>query len=405
MGTAVLQALRGRSVSSNVRVLKGRRAILEQSSLLESLALRCGQPGAMNWLGYFLDAPESRRKSPYLVMLMKPEAGGSPQADAVHAAVLLFEYCVMGCRTGAFTTGDMTGFRTVIAPDGERGKVAAIAVNAVMQCGAHQVMLSYANAEGVASLQSGYDIEWAQRRRVSDKTLVLEDNFDSTLARLGKGTRRNLRYYRKRLLEWAPCEFIPDARGQVSEPELMALNARSLNPVPSAKLLLQHASACDLAGSFLMGIRTEQGEWLSLAGGWRQGGLTVLHWQMNAAGYEKASLCTVMRSLLIEHEVARRTQRIVFYGGTTHPMRLAFEQEPVHDLVVRRRSVRGALLRLAARATRTGANGQANFFARTFAGEDLEWHRQTPARRVNDRPTPRGIGLAEQPSEAFPRQD
>jgi len=407
MGNPVLPALRRRPVPSNVRVLKGRKAILEHSALLEDLAARCGQPGAMNWLGYFLEAPEARRKTPYLVLTVRP---GGAEFEQVESAALLFEYHIAGVGTGAFTTDDMAGFRTVIAPEGSRARVAAQAANVLLQHGAHHLLLSYANDPsdtGMASLELGHVVDWAERRRVSDNTLALEASFNATLAKLGKNTRRNLRYYRKKLTEKTPCEFVADARGILSETELAKLNQRSLNPVPEAKLLLRHASACDLPGSFLMGIRIAEGEWLSLAGGWRQDGLTVLNWQMNTAGYEKESLCTVMRSMLIEHEVEHGTRRIVFYGGTTHSMRHAFEQETVCDLLVRRHSVQGAALRMAARlfAKRTGANGQANFFARTLCGDDLTWCRKVPARRGNDRLDIGALGIGDRRKQAYLRND
>ena len=103
-------------------VLSGYADVLAQSSLLESLAERCDQAGAMNWLGYFLAASSFKGKRPYLVLMMKSGADtSSPRLEDVHAAVLLFEYRVLGMPTGAFSTDDWAGFRTVIAPEGERG--------------------------------------------------------------------------------------------------------------------------------------------------------------------------------------------------------------------------------------------------------------------------------------------
>lgn len=407
MGMPELPALGSVSIPSNVRVLKGCKAILECSAQLEELAARCGQPGAMNWLGYFLEAPEARHKTPYLVLTLRQEGAGP---DTLESAALLFEYTIGGVRTGAFTTDDMAGFRTIIAPQSERAHMAALAAKALLHCGAHHLLLSYVNdstGSGMAGLEVNQVVDWALRQRTSDHTLVLESSFDATLAKLGKNTRRNMRYYRKKLLEKTPCEFVADARGLISERKMAELNERSLNPVPEAKLLLRHATACDLGGSFLMGIRSVAGEWLSLAGGWRQDGLTVLNWQMNTGGYEKDSLCTVMRSMLIEHEIEQGTRRLVFYGGTTHSIHHAFEQETVCDLLVRRRSLQGALLRLAAHvfAKRTGPNGQANFFARTLRGDGLAWRRKIPVRRGNDRRDIRSLGIGERRKQAFPRQD
>ena len=90
-------------------VLSGHRDVLAQSSLLESLAERCDQAGAMNWLGYFLSASNFRGKQPYLVLMMKCGASTSPRLEDVHAAVLLFDIACWACQPGRFrrTTGQV----------------------------------------------------------------------------------------------------------------------------------------------------------------------------------------------------------------------------------------------------------------------------------------------------------
>ena len=55
--------------------------------------------------------------------------------------------------------------------------------------------------------------------------------------------------------------------------------------------------------------------------------MTVLHWQMNAAGYEKLSVGTAMRSYFLEHEVGRGAKKLIYYGGTPHSMGHSFERK------------------------------------------------------------------------------
>ena len=53
-----------------------------------------------------------------------------------------------------------------------------------------------------------------------------------------------------------------------------------------------------------------------------------------------------MRAFLLEHEIARGTKRLVFEGGTPHPMRFAFTRGQTVDLLaIRRHSLRAWLLR------------------------------------------------------------
>ena len=329
-------------------MLSGYADVLAQSSLLESLAERCDQAGAMNWLGYFLSAPSFKGKRPNLVLMMESDADpSSRRLEDVHAAVLLFEYRVLGMPTGAFATDDWAGFRTVIAPESERADISSMAADALLAHGAQMVLLSYREPQGAPDSIAPVlrdSAMWLSGKRPIAMTLLLEPTVKETLAKLGKSTRFNLGYYRRRLQAAEPSEFVVDAGDCLQQHELEALNRMSLNPIDVDEFQLQYQSACQLPGGFLLGLRTRQGKWLSLIGGWRQKDVTVLHWQMNATGYEKFSVGTAMRSYFLQHEVERGTKKLIYYGGTPHSMRNSFEREEVTDLLVRRRSLRSAAL-------------------------------------------------------------
>jgi hypothetical protein len=320
--------------------------------LLESLAKRCGQAGGMNWLDHFLNVSDFKGKKPYLVLIVRP--GVTPSSlslEGVHAAVLLFEYRVLGLPTRAFSTDDWGAFRSVIAPEAERGSIAAMAADAMLEHDAQLLLLSYGH-RGQSTRQapaSRLGIRWGWRTRPVSMTLNLEPTFQATLAKLGKKTRFNLGYYRRRLEAAIPCEFIADARGLLRDEEIEALNSGSLNPFSLSDFQQQYESSCGLPGGFLLGLRSSRGKWLSLIGGWRQGSVTVLYWQMNTAGYEKLSIGTAMRSYFLEHEVNHGATTLVFYGGTPHPMHNSFVREEATDLIVKRRSLRSVVLQIAAR--------------------------------------------------------
>ena len=351
--------------------------------MLESLALACGQPGAMNWLRYFLDTATAARKPPYLVLMLHSERPlHSPlRQEDCRAAALFFEYRVLGWRTGVLAADDMSGFHTVVALERERTSMTAIAVRALMEEGAHVVLTTCEGAvhdrDVEHELNSLRGVQWASQQRQLKKTMRLGRTLEETLAGMGKSARFKLRYYRRRLLRSAACEFVGDMRGSLSDLQCAALNAGSLNPVAPEEFQLRLSSACE-PGGFLVGLRHENGQWLSLVGGWRQGDLSVLHWQMNTAGYEKDSIGTVMRSYFLEHEIERGTRRLLIYGGTPHSMRHAFEVETVGDLLVRRRSLRARMLCAVAPvlAAERGRFGRGNFLAQTISSPDLHW-RQT----------------------------
>jgi hypothetical protein len=374
-----------KSGRSHLLLIRGKEAVLENAPLLEQLALRCGQPGAMNWMQYFLAVPEFRWKTPYLVLLTHSKT--EPRAlrvENVRAAVLLFEYRILGLPTRVFCTDDATGMRTVISRLEDRQTASVTAVRALMRYGAQIVMVSRDDAGrtvGVPRLGEEHPILWARQRRPIAMTLELEPTYQATLAKLGKSTRFNLGYYRRRLLAKMPCEFVADARGMLSEADLRTINSGSLNPVPMELFKLQYASACHLPGGFLIGLRGPLGEWLSLIGGWRQDRTTVLHWQQNASGYERSSLGTVMRSYFLESEIARGARTLSFYGGTPHSMQNSFVQAEVTDLLVRRHSWQAAVLVAFARMIGGVQRwmGRMNFVVEILCDQKLVWKAPSPA--------------------------
>ena len=358
--------------------MEGYTNVAALAPMLEALAERCHQAAAMNWLEYFLQAPSVLPKMPYLVLVVRAGVLAERlRAEDVHAAVLMFEYRVLGLRTGVFSTEDASGFRTVIAPKEDRARVAAMAMEALVERGAQIALITY-ESKAMAAVRPSFRVEglqWAQRRRSLGTSVRLAESLAATLATVGKATRFNLRYYRRRLAKEVPCEFIADARGLLTDSQVQALNRGSLNPDKEHKFMAQYR-ACWLSGGFLVGLRSLDGQWLSLIGGWRQGGVTVLHWQMNSSGHERLSIGTAMRSYFLEHEIARGSQTLMFYGGTPHSIQNSFVPSEVTDLFVRRKTLKAMALRVVAKlfAAPRWFLSSPNFIARAICRENLQWH-------------------------------
>ncbi len=360
-------------------VLSGHADVLEQAPLLEALAERCGQAGAMNWLDHFVNISSFKRKKPYLVLVVREGAERTHlHVDDVHAAVFLFEYRLMGAPTGAFCADDWAGFRTVIAPESERGMVATLAADAMLEHGAQILLVAYAHAVEAGTQQppdSRHSIRWGWRTQPIAMELPLKDTLQATLATLGRSTRYNLGYYRRRLAKEMVCEFVADARGMLQDEEMQAINAGSLNPVSPQDFRQQYESSCRLPGGFLLGLRTAEGKWMSLVGGWRQAGVTVHYWQMNAAGYEKLSIGKAMLSYFLEHEVNLRTRTLIYNGGTPNPIRFSFTPREVTYLIVQRKSWRGAALHGVTRMV-TSLRSYVpinSLLAQSICSEDFKW--------------------------------
>ena len=107
-----------------------------------------------------------------------------------------------------------------------------------------------------------------------------------------------------------------------------------------------------------------------------------MHHQMNASGYEKHSLSTVMRSYFLESEVERGTHALLFYHGTNDPISHAFETETTRDLIVRRKSIYAWALRKLASFLASPRyysethflGGSTTFFASVLTSDQFEWN-------------------------------
>ena len=126
------------------------------------------------------------------------------------------------------------------------------------------------------------------------------------------------------------------------EQELELLNCASLNPFDENELRLQYRSACSLPGGFLLGLRSAEGQWLSLIGGWRQGDVTVLHWQMNAAGQRGFRLARRCARIFWSTRCSVERRKLIYYGGRRTPWETRLRAKSVTDLMVRRRSLRAS---------------------------------------------------------------
>jgi hypothetical protein len=342
------------SHSAHFFVLRGRVEILRLRSVLTTLSELCGQAGAMDYLEYFLTAPPNLKKTPYLV-LMASRSDVSVfelRAEDLRGAVLVYEYRVLGFGSRLFTTCDFNGRRAVIAPAARRTQISAMVCRYLMEQGAQIVLLnlelgSTENCQVCfeAAMAGKRKHWWATQTREAGGTLALQKTLDATLANMGKHTRRNLRYYRRKAEADLEYSFLNDVKNTLTMAQLMELNYASTHPVAQSVLERRYQTMKSMEGFFGVGLKQPGGQWLSLLGGRRHHGITEIDWQMNRDGLAKYSVGTVIRSYLIEYEIAIGTDRLFFEGGTPHIMRHSFLSAEAMDIVVMNRSLFAFLLR------------------------------------------------------------
>jgi hypothetical protein len=342
---------------ATVHVVRGDDSILRLQRVLDDLCARCGQPGVMDDIRYFLAKPGTLKRVPHLLLVSKARSLDLERltADDLLGAVLLYRYMLLGCGIGTFSTNDRSGRGGLVAPAALRSAVAETVSRSLMARGALTVLISFRD-EGSADVRAdssegrsskGSTIEdksarWAWRERETPDYLPLDKSFEATISKLGTRTRRNLRYYRKRAEAELGCVFLPAV--EISKREFLDFNRECMYARPAKVASWRYDSLKNIGTPLFMGIKDGQGRWLSLLGGRRTRAGTEILWQMNRAGKSPYSLSIVMRSYFMEHEIAHGMTKLYMEGGTGHPMRFSFVNDKVTDLVVVRRSALGLLL-------------------------------------------------------------
>lgn len=359
-------------------VLRGRAEILRLRPVLNALSEFCGQAGATDYLEYFLTTIDNLKKTPYLVLMAsRSDADVSElQANDLWGAVLVYEYRVMGFGSNLFTASDYNGSRAVIAPPKLRRRVSAAVCRYLMDHGARIVFLNLEPGAPEscqicfeAAMAGNAKRWWGTQRRAVGATIALEKTLDATLARMGKHTRRNMRYYRRKAETELGCSFATDVKSMLTMAQLIELNYASTHPVPHSALERRYRTTKSMDGFFCVGLSRPNGEWISLLGGRRHHGVTEVDWQMNREGLAKHSVGTVIRCYLIEHEIAIGMEKLFFEGGTPHSMRHSFLSEEAMDIVVMNRSLPVFLLRSFAR----WLHPERNFLLQTLMNPAVKW--------------------------------
>ena len=357
----------------------------------------------MDHLDYYLARPVFATKRPTLILTIGQNKNG---AEQLKSAVLLYEYQVRGVGCRLFSADFHGSVRTVIAPEEARAHVAFAASAALMQRGALFVQLSYegkqveANEVSPLPLVRKPRLRWISSLRKVPGYLPVESSIDATLANMGKHTRRNLRYYRRRVEADFGVRFVPSV--EISQEDFLEANRLSTNPTTDDIASDRLASVRRLKQPLFAGLRAANGEWLSLIGGRKHEGTTEIDWQLNRAGLSRYSLSTAMRAFLLEYEGSVGTTKLAFEGGTPHSMRLSFVDSAAVDILVRREGLLDwALGRFADRLF-----PEKSFVRELLADKNLQWapwERSLPYRREVFASDAKKMLRAINPSAKIPR--
>ena len=149
----------------------------------------------------------------------------------------------------------------------------------------------------------------------------LGPDYEAFLEKLGKHTRRNFRYYRRRL-EAAGHTYVEAVPPAEFERAAFMLLEKDVIGADRDGIHRTLAMLAAVKNPFYIGIRHQNGELLSILGGWRERNYGVVFFQMNNdRDYPQSALCVTLRGYLIESMIATKIPDLLFWGGVGDPLR------------------------------------------------------------------------------------
>jgi hypothetical protein len=152
--------------------------------------------------------------------------------------------------------------------------------------------------------------------------LALPSTYEEFVKRLGYRTRYDFRYYRRRFEAAGHCLVehlsMDELRSAVSRlAPKSKLYGKHLWDPPELQVNLVATTDRPLA----MGLKHQNGEWLSVAAGWYRPCGAVLYFQCNSdQEFDEYSLSLVLRAYLIEHLIRLKLEDLVLWWGTRPPL-------------------------------------------------------------------------------------
>src|SRR6202051_5158019 len=135
----------GAIAAATIHIVRGCDSILRLQRVLADLSVKCGQPGVMDDVGYFLSKPGTLRRVPHLLLFSMAPVLDLERitAEDLLGAVLLYRYVVLGCGIGMFSTNDRSGRGTLVGPAALRSTMAEMASRSLMDRGVFAVLISF----------------------------------------------------------------------------------------------------------------------------------------------------------------------------------------------------------------------------------------------------------------------
>lgn len=150
--------------------------------------------------------------------------------------------------------------------------------------------------------------------------LLLPVGYENFLESLGKKTRRNFRYYRRRF-ETAGHTYIEHLSSEEFDRATIDLRTKCHLSSSLSEIRRAVRTVKSTGDAWIAGLKHANGEWLSVAAGWRAPVCATMFLQLNNdKQFGDASLSVVLRAFLIETFIRDGISELVFWSGSAPPL-------------------------------------------------------------------------------------
>jgi hypothetical protein len=293
-------------------ILLGTKQILEAMDEIDELRRSSGQEHDLATDLFLILSRHNSKDRRLVVVLMR--TGG-----LLRAVVIFAERCFAGFGIGLLRAGDQTGDGAVIAPPAARISALIAAMDAVLSLRRCHTVAATLSGVGPGEFSAPQETRMLveSEYRVVRRSMRLSSTFDETLrCRFSTKKRKNLLYYQRALFKTGTVELVADVPKDQVRRALLELSHHSWPRRTASEVEFHCEFLRRHPESFAMGLRSEDGTWLSLITGWRLDGVTHMPWQLNDERYKHSSLMQVMRTCMLENECRLGQTAVNWVGGT-----------------------------------------------------------------------------------------
>lgn len=294
-------------------VVSGLRQVLEIAPELDALRMRLGLENELSTeIHQVLSLNDRKSRRPVCVLFENEEA-------ILEGAVILFERRICGIGTGVLRAGDHAGDGAVIAEPNDRSTLLLLAVELLLRDWRFHTIfgtVSRSDQEIPLRLRNPQVSNSVTSREVR-RRLLLAGTYEDTVASFGRKIRKGVRQKRKRFEKRTDVEFHGNLSAQQALEAMMELAATSYPRRSRWEIEQRYEFLVKHPDGYSMGLRLNDGQWMSFITGWRTDGVTYVPWAMHNQRFRSDSLGTVMYTYLIEHEAKLQQKCVEWVGGVT----------------------------------------------------------------------------------------